>query len=186
MFTFLHKRSSISYFSVQWELCPCRVESFAWPPKTHHLWNHITQSRKTHYWSIYVIVAMQIMLLIWNILHINTLHCFVTVFCVWLLRCNTWQTLWRVIQVDDIKVDLSRVVFLQGAASHPHADLGQLFCFLYQQLKDGQRLWQNQSNVLTERQESYATVQIFLTFPSLLSLISHLELHELLQRFIPH
>lgn len=75
MFTFLHKRSSISYFSVQWELCPCRVESFAWPPKTHHLWNHITRSRKTHCWSVYIIVAMQIMLFIWNILHINTLHC---------------------------------------------------------------------------------------------------------------
>lgn len=66
--------------------------------------------------------------------------------------CSTWQTLWRVIQVDDVKEHLSSVVFLAGMASHPHTNLWQLFCFIYEQLKDGQRLWQVQSNVLPEKE----------------------------------
>lgn len=64
---------------------------------------------------------------------------------------STWLTLWRVIQVDDVKVHLSSVVFLAGTASHPHTDLWQLLCFVYKQLKDRKRVWQIQSNVLRER-----------------------------------
>lgn len=63
----------------------------------------------------------------------------------------TWQTLWRVIQVDDVKMHLSSGVTYAGAAFHPHTDLWQLLRFLYEELKDGQRLWQTERNVLKER-----------------------------------
>ncbi len=61
-----------------------------------------------------------------------------------------------------------------GDGFSPHTDLWQLFCFIYEQLKDGQRLWQVQSNVLRERERETGKLRNSVDiFNISITLISH-------------
>lgn len=89
--------------------------------------------------------------------------------------------------MNNVKVYLSTGVSFVGWGLHTHTDLRQILSFLYKQLKDGQRLWQAQSNVLKERDKREEVTYLCRYFSYFtLTLICHLELHELLQRLVPH